>query len=241
MRSINARHVVFGLMVAAVAVFSLAYANNSRPWSGSAYATLPSASTPAAPINLHKVAITPGALRLGWSPDLASGATTPTSYQLFVDGAPRPSQTGTDALIRPLVPGSRHTYQVFASAFGRTSEPSTISVTQPKAPVALGKPVVPTSGVTTRAIRVSGKIVSAYPVGTASVVRLKFYRRQRNSAGTLVWVWKKTVTASRPTTTSYALSLRLKPIGRWSVIARFIGDSKHLPATSVRSSSILIR
>lgn len=242
MRSINARQVVFGLMVAAVALCSLAYANNSTPWTGSsAFAIPPAASTPAPPINFHKVSATPVTLTLGWSPDLASGATTPTSYQLSVDGVSVPTQTATWKLISPLIPGSQHTYTVLAFAFGRASGPATLLFTQPKAPVTLGKPLVPKSGVTTRSIKVSGRIYTSYAVSTSSVVKLKFYRRQRNKAGTLVWVWKKSVTARRPTAGTYARSLRLTSRGKWSVVAHFAGDSNHLADKSSRSNSIIIR
>jgi hypothetical protein len=117
---------------------------------------------------------------------------------------------------------------------------NTAPVPQTVATVTLGKPSVPRSGKTKKAIKVSGAISSPTSVSTALPVNLKFYRLQKRGRKS-VWALRKTIPASRPGTNSYAGSLKLKPTGTWSVIAETPGDAQHAPATSARSRSFKIK
>jgi hypothetical protein len=110
----------------------------------------------------------------------------------------------------------------------------------PKVTLALGRPSVPRSGRTKKAVRVAGSVSSAVPYSTASSVKLKFYRLQKRGRKS-VWVLRKTTTAARPDTNSYSASLKLKPTGTWSVVAESIGDDTHTAANSARSKSFKMK
>ncbi len=247
MRTINARQLVFALMVFSVAACGFAYAGNSTPWAGSALSVLPTASTPAPPI-VSAGTTTPTTMLLQWHPDMRiAGVATPDHYQVDIDGATEAVQLAvpTERLISGLVPGSTHVYQILGGRTGffgaiMWSDPGSLSVTQPKAPVSLGKPSVPRSGKTKRAVKFGGTVSSVYPVPTSSVVELKFYRLQKRGRKS-VWVLRKTVTAARSDANSYAASLRLKPTGTWSVVAESIGDDTHTAAKSDRSKSFKMK
>jgi hypothetical protein len=242
MRTINARQVTFGLMIVVVAVCGFAYAGNSTPWAGAAFAAAPGGSTPAPPVNIHATAVTPTTIHLAWSPaPFAEGVAVPWGYQLSVDGVADPfGHSAAEATVTSLVPGTLHVYTVMAYQ-GMGSDPSApFTFTQPKAPVTLGRPSAPKTGKTNRAAKVSGTVGSAYALNGSMVVKLKLYRWQTKS-GRKQWVLRKTVTAKRFGATGYYLSVKFKPAGTWSVVASTAGDATHATATSIRSRSIKVK
>lgn len=245
MRALNARQLVFGFMIAAVAVSAVAYAGSSAPWASAAFAIVSIPSTPAKPVVTKE--ITPDTLKLVCSPNSVIPTPAPESYAVTFDGVEYPPQPAVASILTttfsPLIPGSSHLCTVVAwNGFG-PSVPTTFAATLPKAPVSLSKPSVPLTGRTTRSIKVTGKVVSDYAVGKASVVKLKFYRRQRSKSGALYWSYKKTLTAKRstPASASYYLYTKLKPAGSWSVIAQTYSTGSHVGAKSVRSRSSKIK
>jgi hypothetical protein len=242
MRSFTSRQMVFVAMVLTVLVGVIAYAGSSTPWAGSAFALAPSGSTPAPPINLRASNVTPTSMTLSWDPDLSNGAPDPWGYLPTIDTTvtAHSSSLETSHTFSGLVPGSLHTYYVTAHQ-GMLGDPSApFPFTQPKAPVVLDKVSVPSAGKTSKAIKVSGKLSSTYALKSSMTVRLKFYRWEKKS-GKKQWVLKKTVTAKRPSATSYYYSLKFKPAGTWSVIAESGSDGQHSASKSARSKSIKIK
>jgi hypothetical protein len=230
-----------------VAVCAVAYAGSSAPWANVAFAVPSMPSTPAKPVVTVGPATTPDKLQLVCSPNSVDPTPTPDAYVVTFDGVEYPSQPASAGVLTktfsPHVPGSSHLCTVVAWAWGGPSDPTTFSATLPKAPVSLSRPSVPLTGKTTRSIKVMGTVISGYAVGKASVVKLKFYRRQRSKSGKLYWSYKKTLTAKRltPASTSYYLSTKLKPAGTWSVIAQTAATGSHVSATSARSRSTKIK
>lgn len=108
------------------------------------------------------------------------------------------------------------------------------------AAVSLGKPSVPRSGRTNKAIKVGGTVSSANAISSPLPIKLKFYRLQKKGRKS-VWVLRKTTVAGGASTAAYSASLKIKPAGTWSVIAETAGDAGHLPAASVRSRTFKIK
>jgi hypothetical protein len=242
MRSMTTRQLVFGLMIVAVGICATVYAGNSAPWAGASFAGAAISSTPAKPEIASGPLTDPDTLHVVWGPSAIDPLPAPQWYSVTVENTTIPSTTSTSwPPVEPLTPGSSHDATVVAFAFGNPSVPATITIRLPKAPVALGKPSVPSSGKTTRSIKITGKVVSAYAVGKNSVVKLKFYRHQKTKSGKWYWALAKTVTASRPTSTSYSLSLKLKPADTWTVVAETSATRSHVSDRSARSSSIKIK
>ena len=71
------------------------------------------------------------------------------------------------------------THSTGSSLYDTVAASFVAAVPAARAAVALGKPSVPRSGRTKKAINVSGSVTSANPVSTALPVKLKFYRLQR--------------------------------------------------------------
>ncbi|MEI8083987.1 MAG: hypothetical protein WCI74_19285 [Actinomycetes bacterium] len=141
MGSSRIRQLVFVLMVLAVAACGFAYAGSSTPWAGSSYAQLPTASTPAPPF-VTQGTVTPTSVNFSFAPDLTiPGVAVPDVYVVVIDTMPTGATPAEPAFWRvrdfySLVPGSTHTYQVYAGRTGffggqMWSDASTLIVTLP--------------------------------------------------------------------------------------------------------------
>ncbi len=241
MRTVGTRELVFGLMIATVAMCAVGYAGNTAPWANADVATAEGPSTPAQPEVAKGPNTDPDTLHLTWGPNPLSPEPAPQWYSVTVDNTTQPSLVTTSWEFGPLNPGSSHAATVTAFALGNPSIPATITVKLPRAPVALGRPSVPSSARSGKKFTVSGKVVSAYAAGRASTVRLKFYRHQKTKSGKWYWDLRKTVTAKRPTSRTYSLSTRLKTADTWSVVAETYSATSHLGDRSSRSSSFKVK
>jgi hypothetical protein len=239
MNSQRSRKLVFAMMIATAILSLFVYAGNSVPWAATAFALPVGGSFPGVPIEFKASVLTPVSAVLTWARSLDGMA--PTGYSLKKDNVPvtLTPDTTTTAAFAGLVPGSQHQYEVIAWAMG-PSDPATLTLTQPKAPLSVSKPTVPSSGKTSKTIKVSGTLSAIYTGASPAAVTLKFYRQQRKS-GKLVWVLRKTVKAARPTAWKYSYSLKLKPAGTWSVIALAGASTEFSAGSSNRSRSIKIK
>ncbi len=241
MRSPNARPSAVGLALCAVAVCAATFAIGSAPWVSPAFAGPVEPEQPARPMIAKGLATTPVKLELVWGANVSTPTPAPEYYAVTIGAVTQPSITTTSWVVSPCIPGASYPCTVVAYASGRPSEPATLTIKLPRAPVALGKPSVPRTGRTSSSLRVSGKVVSTYNAGRAAAVKLKFYRHQKTKSGKWYWDLKKTVRASRPSSTTYSAYVRLSPADTWSVVAQTYANDTHLGDRSSRSRHISIK
>ncbi len=87
---------------------------------------------PTAPANLHTTSVTSGSVALAWDP--ATDNVGVTGYDVYRDGSPVATVTGTSAVDSGVAAGTTYTYTVKArDAAGNTSDPATLPVTTPPA------------------------------------------------------------------------------------------------------------
>ncbi|NTU72391.1 MAG: hypothetical protein HGB10_11320 [Coriobacteriia bacterium] len=126
MKTSNLRQLVFGTMIAAIAVFGVVYAGSSGPWANFAFAEAVMTSTPAQPLNLRETGSTPTEVTLAWD-NGADYRPDKETFTILQDGSVVATTTATEVVVGALVPGSTHGWTVTATRFGATSAPSVVA------------------------------------------------------------------------------------------------------------------